>query len=224
MQHAARTVLLQEGLATRQPHVAGVVLVLRFLLGVEVIQIAEELVEAVHRRQVLVAVPLMVLAELARRVPLALQDGRHGDVGLLPAFLRARHPDLRHPVTDGHRAADEGRTASRAALLPVVSVKATPSLAMRSMLGVLNPIIPRLLWLMFQVPMSSPQMTRMFGLRAVVDAAFCANAADGYAHSASPATSASAQARMGADAVRRPPCLLIGMCRSPLDMCTSSRC
>src|SRR5262245_53499329 len=34
---------------------------------------------------------------------------------------------------------------------------------MRSMLGVRQPIIPRLLKLMFHVPMSSPQITRMFG-------------------------------------------------------------
>ena len=37
---------------------------------------------------------------------------------------------------------------------------------MRSMFGVWYPIMPRLLWLMFQVPMSSPQITRMFGLSA----------------------------------------------------------
>ena len=32
------------------------------------------------------------------------------------------------------------------------------------MLGVLYPMTPRLLWLMFQVPMSSPQITRILGL------------------------------------------------------------
>ena len=45
--------------------------------------------------------------------------------------------------------------------------------------------MPRLLWLMFQVPMSSPQMTRMFGFLAVVWAAA------GAAPRASEATTAS---------------------------------
>ena len=45
--------------------------------------------------------------------------------------------------------------------------------------------MPRLLWLMFQVPMSSPQMTRMFGLAAVWAVA-------GAAPMASEATTASA--------------------------------
>ena len=65
MEHAARAEDLLEGLAAWQHHVAGVVLVFRLLLGVEVIEVAEELVEAVHGGQVLVAVALVVLAELA---------------------------------------------------------------------------------------------------------------------------------------------------------------
>jgi hypothetical protein len=70
--HAARAELLAEGLAVGQHHVAGVVLVLRLLLGVEVVEVAEELVEAVVGRQVLVAVAEVVLAELAGGVALAL--------------------------------------------------------------------------------------------------------------------------------------------------------
>ena len=53
---------------------------LGFLFGVEVIQVAEELVEAVHGRQVLVAVTQVVLAELAGGVALGLQCGRDGRV------------------------------------------------------------------------------------------------------------------------------------------------
>ena len=48
--------------------VARVVLVLRLFLGVQVVQVAEELVEAVHRGQVLIAIAEMVLPELARHV------------------------------------------------------------------------------------------------------------------------------------------------------------
>ena len=41
---------------------------LRLLFGIQVIQVAEELVEAVLGRQVLIAVAQMVLAELSGRV------------------------------------------------------------------------------------------------------------------------------------------------------------
>ena len=97
-----------------------VVAVLRLFLGVEVVEVAEELVEAVHRRQVLVAVALVVLAELAGGVALALQHRGHGDVGLLPAFLGAGQADLGHAGAHRHVAADEGRAAGGAALLAVV--------------------------------------------------------------------------------------------------------
>jgi hypothetical protein len=43
------------------------------------------------------------------------------------------------------------------------SVNNAPSVAMRSMLGVLYPIRPRLYALTLSTPTSSPQMTRMFG-------------------------------------------------------------
>jgi len=46
---------------------------LRLLLGIEVIEIAEEFVEAVIGRQVFVAVSEMVLAELAGRLAERLQ-------------------------------------------------------------------------------------------------------------------------------------------------------
>jgi hypothetical protein len=42
-----------------------VILVFRFFFRVEVMEIAEELIEAVHGRQMLVAVAKVVLAELA---------------------------------------------------------------------------------------------------------------------------------------------------------------
>jgi hypothetical protein len=57
----------------------GVVGQLRLLLGVQVVQVAEELVEAVVAGQVLVLVAQVVLAELAGRVPQRLEqlgDGR----------------------------------------------------------------------------------------------------------------------------------------------------
>jgi hypothetical protein len=46
---------------------------LRFILGIQVIEISEEHVEAVHRRQELVAIAEVVLAELTRGVALWLE-------------------------------------------------------------------------------------------------------------------------------------------------------
>ena len=82
LQHAARTELLPE------LRILRIVGVLRLLLGVEVIEIAEELVEAVHRRQMLVAVAEMVLAELAGGVAEILQELPDGRVLGLQAERR----------------------------------------------------------------------------------------------------------------------------------------
>ena len=56
--------------------VLRIVRVLRLFLGIEVVEIAEELVEAVHGRQKLVAVAEVVLAELAGHVALRLEQLR----------------------------------------------------------------------------------------------------------------------------------------------------
>ena len=69
---------------------------LRLLLGVEVVERAEELVEAVRRGQMFVAVAEMVLAELAGDVALRLEQLGDGHVARLQAFLRARQADLEH--------------------------------------------------------------------------------------------------------------------------------
>ena len=53
---------------------------LGFILGVQVIEIAEELIEAVHGRQELVAVAEMVLAELRRGITLWLEQLGNGRV------------------------------------------------------------------------------------------------------------------------------------------------
>ena len=86
VQHAAGPVLLLElgeVLRVRIVHFLG------FLLGVQVIQVAEELVEAVHGRQVLVAITEVVLAELAGAIAERLERLGDGDVLGLDAQLRA---------------------------------------------------------------------------------------------------------------------------------------
>ena len=74
---------------------------LGLLLGVEVIEVAEELVEAVHRRQEFVAIAEMVLAELSGRVALRLQQLGDRRVLVRQAFLRAGRPTFRSPVRSG---------------------------------------------------------------------------------------------------------------------------
>ena len=67
-QHAARTEFLSERRVLR------IVVVVRLFLGVEVVEVAEELVEPVNGRQMLVAVAEVVLAELPGGVAEVLQE------------------------------------------------------------------------------------------------------------------------------------------------------
>src|SRR5262249_6028772 len=72
-QHAARSELRPECGILR------VVSVLRFILGIEMVEIAEELIEAVYGGQEFTAIAKMVLAKLSGRVSLRFQqfcDGR----------------------------------------------------------------------------------------------------------------------------------------------------
>ena len=92
VQHASRPEPLLE------PRVLRIVLVLRVLLGVEVIKVAEELVEAVHRRQELVLVAEMVLAELAGRVAERLEQLRDRRILCLRPTGAPGKPTLERPV------------------------------------------------------------------------------------------------------------------------------
>ena len=87
---------------------------------VEVIEVAEELVEAVHRRQELVLVAEVVLAELAGGVAHALEGGRDGGgLGRKPGRC-AGLADGRHAGADRQLAGDEVGAPRRAAGLGVV--------------------------------------------------------------------------------------------------------
>ena len=83
-QHAARAELLTERRVLR------IVLVLGLLLGVQMVEIAEELVEAVQRRQELVLVAEMVLAELPGGIAERLEQRRDGGVLRAQAEIGAR--------------------------------------------------------------------------------------------------------------------------------------
>ena len=111
MQHAARSELLLER------RILGIVGQLRFFLGIQVIEIAEELVEAVHGRQIFIAVAEVVLAELAGGVAERLQQLGDGRVFLLQADGGAGHADLGQAGADRILAGDEAGAAGGAALL-----------------------------------------------------------------------------------------------------------
>ena len=98
---------------------ARIVGILRFLLGVEVIEVAEELVEAVVRRQHVVAVAEMVLAELAGHIAQRLQEIRNGRIFLLHAFGRTRKAHLCEAGADRRLTSDEGGASRRTALLAI---------------------------------------------------------------------------------------------------------
>ena len=69
------------------------------------IEIAEELVEAVNGRQEFIAIAEMVLAELSGRVSLRLQKLGDGRVLIRQPFLRCRQADLQEsgPQMDSAR-------------------------------------------------------------------------------------------------------------------------
>ncbi|MNP14737.1 hypothetical protein D3C76_1070710 [compost metagenome] len=100
--------------------VFGPVRAFRFFLGIEVIEVAEELIEAVIGRQVLVLVAQMVLAELAGSVALRLEGLGNGDITGLQADRDARHADLGQPGTQRRLTCDEGRAPRGAAVLRIV--------------------------------------------------------------------------------------------------------
>ena len=88
VQHAARAELRAERRVLR------IVRQLRLLLGVEVVEVAVELVEAVHGGQELVAVAQVVLAELAGGIAERLEQLGDRRVFLLQAERRAGQADL----------------------------------------------------------------------------------------------------------------------------------
>jgi hypothetical protein len=104
----------------------GVVRELRLLLGVQVVEVPEELVEPVHGRQELVAVPEVVLAELPRRVADGLEQLGDRRVLRRQADGRAGHAHLAQPGAVDALPRDEGGPAGGAALLAVRVGEAHP--------------------------------------------------------------------------------------------------
>ena len=116
MHHPARSKSIAE---VREILLVRVVLHFRLFFGVEVIEVAEELVEAVVGRQHVVEIAEMVLAELAGRVALVLEAGGDGDELLRHADRRARDADLGEAGAIDALPGDEGRASRRAGLFAV---------------------------------------------------------------------------------------------------------
>jgi len=114
MQHAARTEHFFE------LRILRVVRQLRLFLGVEVVQVAEELVEAVNGRKKLVAIAEVVFAELARGVAKRLEQLGDRRVLRLKADGGAGHSDFCQAGSDRILPGDEAGAPGRAALLRVV--------------------------------------------------------------------------------------------------------
>ena len=80
----------------RNCRVLRIVRQFRLFLGVQVVEVAVELVEAVHGRQELVAVAKMVLAELAGRIAERLEQFGDRRIFLLQSERGAGQTDLGH--------------------------------------------------------------------------------------------------------------------------------
>ena len=91
----ARAEPLEEFLALRILRVVGL------FHRIEVVEDPVELVEAVDCRQVFVAIPQMVLADLRRRVAERLEEFRDRRIGILQALFRSGQADLQQPVRNG---------------------------------------------------------------------------------------------------------------------------
>ena len=118
LEHAARAELGEVGRVLR------IVGQLGLFLGIQVIEVAEELVEAVDGRQRLVAVADVVLAELPGGVAEVLEQAADGGVELAHAHRRAGETHLGQAGAEAVLAGEEGRAAGGAGLLAVVMQEA----------------------------------------------------------------------------------------------------
>ena len=113
---AARSELLLEF------RIFGVIRVLRFFLGVQVIEVAEELVEAVIGRQMFIQIAQMVLPELSGHVSLRLQQFGNRRILTLQAFLGSWQAHFQEARPEAALSSDE-RCAPRCAGLFAIGVR-----------------------------------------------------------------------------------------------------
>src|SRR5262249_42538414 len=112
--HAARPILRTES------WVFWIVRQLRLFFGVQMVEIAVELIEAVHRGKELVSVAKMVLAELPGRVAERLEQRGDRWVFLLQPQCGAGQAHLGHTCPKSRLAGDERCATGGATLLTVI--------------------------------------------------------------------------------------------------------
>src|ERR1700685_707684 len=100
--------------------VTGPVWTFGLLFRVQVVQVAEELIEAVVGRQEFVAIAEVVLAELTCGVTERLKRLSDGDVAGLQALRSTRRSHLGQPGAPGGLTGNKRRATSRAAILRVI--------------------------------------------------------------------------------------------------------
>ncbi len=88
-------------------------------LGVQVVEVAEELVEAVIGRQVLVEITEMILAVLGGHITVVLEQSGNRRVFLRQALLGARQADFQEARAKRALPRDKGRTSGGATLLAI---------------------------------------------------------------------------------------------------------
>ena len=98
----------------------------RVLHGVEVVQVAEELIEAMDRRQELVEVAQVVLAELPGGVTHRLECGGDGHRLCRDADRRTGLAHCGQPGADGQLASDEVGATGRATRFRIIVGEAHP--------------------------------------------------------------------------------------------------
>src|SRR6185436_8632749 len=114
LHHAARTELCPEGWIFR------IVGILRLVLGIQMVKIAEEFVEAVHGRQEFVAVAEMILSELSGRIALRLQKLGDGRIFFRQPLLRRGQSHLQKTRPQRTLTGDESRAPRSTGLLSVI--------------------------------------------------------------------------------------------------------
>src|SRR5262245_34398691 len=117
VQYATRAIVLSE---IRKVLLRRIIAQLRLLLGVQVVEVAKELVEAMLRRQVLVAVAEVILAELAGGIAEGFEQFGNSGIFRTHAHGSAWQSDLTQTRAEYALAHNERRTAGGTALLGVV--------------------------------------------------------------------------------------------------------
>ena len=112
-QHATRAVFLSERRVLRIVRIVG------FFLGIEVVEVSEELIESVHGGQMLIAIAEVVLAELAGGIAETLHEIPNRRILEAETKRRARRADLGEACTDRRLARNKGGASGSATLLPI---------------------------------------------------------------------------------------------------------